>query len=135
MAVRSSRRECYFFHNHLTGIVKKIENYYTTIDLRNESCVTGKIVHVDGYMNIDLEDAIFYDVRGTEIPFQSFFIRARNIRYVHIPLELSITDLMQSIGQKVRRPKIKTKRSFKTKRAQRRQQELLVELAANSQQK
>lgn len=39
-------------------------------------------------MNIVMSEAIFIDARGAEHPFHSFFIHARNIRYVHIPDEV-----------------------------------------------
>jgi hypothetical protein len=36
-------------------------------------------------MNIVMSEAVFIDTRGNEYEFHSFFIHARNIRYVHIP--------------------------------------------------
>jgi len=36
-------------------------------------------------MNIVMSEAVFIDARGNEYEFHSFFIHARNIRYVHIP--------------------------------------------------
>lgn len=72
-----SRKEAFYFYNNLVCLVKAMENQYTAIDLHNEECVTGKIRSVDGYMNVDLVDAVFYNARGDEIPFKSFFVRAR----------------------------------------------------------
>ncbi|GLV36615.1 Lsm10 [Carabus blaptoides fortunei] len=134
MARSHSNREAFYFYNNLTGMVKSLENKYTTIDLKNEACVTGKIVLVDGYMNIDLEDALFYDPRGTEIPFETIFIRARQIRYVHIPLDVCIIDSLKDMGWM--RPtqehkSQKTRRTFKTKRAIVGHQKTLQELSAN----
>lgn len=51
----------------LSSAVKSLEGHYTTVDLRNESCVTGLVSFVDGFMNIELEDVIFYDPRGRTI--------------------------------------------------------------------
>jgi hypothetical protein len=39
-------------------------------------------------MNIVMSEAVFIDTRGAQYPFDSFFIHARNIRYVHIPDEV-----------------------------------------------
>ena len=39
-------------------------------------------------MNIVMSEAVFIDTRGNEYDFHSFFIHARNIRYVHIPDEV-----------------------------------------------
>lgn len=39
-------------------------------------------------MNIVMSEAVFIDARGNEYEFHSFFVHARNIRYVHIPDEV-----------------------------------------------
>lgn len=59
-----SKEDKFFFYNTLTGLVKGLEGQYTTIDLRNESCVTGKITFIDGQMNVEMEDVVFYDAKG-----------------------------------------------------------------------
>lgn len=59
-----SKEEKFFFYNTLTGLLKALEGQYTTIDLRNESCVTGKITFIDAHMNIEMEDVVFYDAKG-----------------------------------------------------------------------
>jgi hypothetical protein len=41
------KQEKYFLFNGLVCLVQGIEGQYTTVDLRNESCVTGKIEQVD----------------------------------------------------------------------------------------
>lgn len=56
--------EFYHFYNDMVCMVKGLEGDYTTIDLRDESCVTGKIINVDGYMNIEMEDCYYYNTRG-----------------------------------------------------------------------
>lgn len=50
--------------NTLVGLVKGLEGKCTTIDLRNESYVTGRITNVCSYMGIELEKVLFYDPRG-----------------------------------------------------------------------
>lgn len=45
-----SRREKFFLINGLVCLVQGLEGRCTTVDLRNESCVTGKIEQVDGYV-------------------------------------------------------------------------------------
>lgn len=61
----ASKKEILLFFNTLCGLVKNLERRYTTVDLRNECCVTGKIIKVDGFMNIEMEDVVFYDMRGS----------------------------------------------------------------------
>lgn len=63
-STNASKSEISIYFNTLAGLVKNLENRFTTIDLRNEVCVTGKIVRVDAHMNIEMEDVIFYDMRG-----------------------------------------------------------------------
>lgn len=60
----ATRKEKYLYHNTLCTLVKAVENTITTIDLRNESCAIGKVVAADAYMNLELENATYYDPRG-----------------------------------------------------------------------
>lgn len=41
-------------------------------------------------MNIDMSHALFRDISGKPHIFDSFFVHARNLRYVHIPPHVSI---------------------------------------------
>lgn len=59
-----SKKEQFLFYNTLIGLVGTLESSYTTIDLRNDCYVCGKISKVDGYMNVELENVDFYDIRG-----------------------------------------------------------------------
>ncbi|KAK5647673.1 hypothetical protein RI129_002565 [Pyrocoelia pectoralis] len=103
---RVTKKEQFHFFNSLTGLVKGLENEYTIIDLRNEECISGKIKYVDGFMNIDLEDVIFYNSRG------------RLIRYVHIPKHLSSVEVYEKFlnGLKMVKPK-KPTHTYKRVRA------------------
>lgn len=129
MSLRWSKKEGFYFYNYLSGLIKTLEGRYTTIDLQNESAVTGKIVYSDAMMNIDLEDAMFYDARGGETPFSSMFIRARNIRYIHIPNDIKISEAIKSIGATKKCIPHTTKKTFKQKRAIAKQQQTLIDLA------
>lgn len=44
----TSKKEKYYLYNSLVCLAQGIEGKYTTIDLRNESSVCGKIEQVDG---------------------------------------------------------------------------------------
>lgn len=113
-----TKKEQFHFFNSLTGLVKGLENDYTIIDLQNEECVSGKIKYVDGFMNIDLEDVIFYNSRGVAHKFDEFFIRGRLIRYVHIPKHLSSVEVYEKFlnGLKMVKPK-KPTHTYKRVRA------------------
>lgn len=123
----SSKRDAFYFYNNLLCLVKATEKHYTTIDLHNEECVTGKVSSVDGCMNVELEDAIFYNARGEEIPFKTFFIRARSIRYVHIPISLPIfATIKNSVTNE---KKVPNKPTLKQKRAIRKHDATVKQLA------
>lgn len=47
MADCLTSREKFFSLNGLVCLSQALEGEYTVIDLRNESCVTGKVEHVD----------------------------------------------------------------------------------------
>ncbi|XP_050299669.1 U7 snRNA-associated Sm-like protein LSm10 [Anthonomus grandis grandis] len=126
-ASNSTKREISQFFNSLSGLVKNLEGRYTTVDLRNETCVTGKIVKVDGNMNIEFEDAIFYDMRGNSKPLANFFVSERNIRYVHIPKSSDALTLLKGQLESMSRKKEKKTRKFKQVRAEKRQKETLSE--------
>ncbi|CAH1971235.1 unnamed protein product [Acanthoscelides obtectus] len=131
MEYRVSKKEQYFFHNNLVCVVKALEGVYTTIDLRNDRYVTGKIVRVDGWMNVDMIDAVFCDNRGSYRTFSDFFVKSRSIRYVHIPKEYPAMELieMHLAGMKRVKPKKKPV-TFKRSRAQKYQKETLQALAS-----
>nr|CAI5834848.1 unnamed protein product [Callosobruchus analis] len=127
----ASKREQYFYHNNLVCVVKALEGIYTTIDLRNDSYVTGKIVRVDGWMNVDMVDAVFCDSRGSHRAFSDFFINSRTIRYVHIPKEYPAMQMIEmQLGGMVRTKPKKKPHTFKTSRAQKYQKETLQALGA-----
>ncbi|XP_046838401.1 U7 snRNA-associated Sm-like protein LSm10 isoform X2 [Vespa velutina] len=123
---QNSPREKYYFYNSLSILLKALENKQTTIDLRNEASVYGTIEHVDAYMNVMMKDCLFTDPRGDKFPFEMFFVQARNIRFVQIPPKVriipAIKDQLQQLNQ-CKSNRKDTKRTFKEKRVQLRQQE------------
>jgi small nuclear ribonucleoprotein (snRNP)-like protein len=123
-------KEKFNFYNHLTSIVKALENKHTVIDLRNEGCVSGLIKFVDGFMNIEMENVVFFNPRGRAYKFNNFFISTRNIRYVHIPDGLSAIELLQKQMDKMQHSNVKPKKkiTFKTARAKRYQKAILESL-------
>ncbi|OWR50782.1 hypothetical protein KGM_208068 [Danaus plexippus plexippus] len=85
-------REKFFYHNTLLCLVKSLQNRNITVDLRDDSYVCGHLDTVDGFMNLSLSKAVYCDTRQNEFLFENFFIQSRNIRYVHIPEDISIID-------------------------------------------
>lgn len=98
----ASKKEILLFFNTLCGLVKNLEKRYTTIDLRNECCVTGKIIKVDGFMNIEMEDVVFYDMRGSLISIYKCTTKKQNIKFVFRQLQTTNQLLCQCQNHKER---------------------------------
>lgn len=133
---RSSKYDMFKFYNTLTGVVRALVNHYTIVDLRNESYVSGRIESVDGNMNIEMNDVVFYDPKGKKHMFEHFFISCRNIRYVHIPKKLNSVQLLerQLTAMSFKKSK-KTEHTFKKVRAERKQKETLLSVYDQRQKK
>lgn len=108
-----------------------LQGHAVLIDLRNETSVAGRISNADGFMNINLEDAVFIDRNGLQYPFEQFMVRDRMIRQIHIPADFDVETEVQEYmehGLKPQKPKKKPKRTFKMKRAEDRHKEILLEI-------
>ncbi|XP_071561801.1 U7 snRNA-associated Sm-like protein LSm10 [Temnothorax nylanderi] len=124
-----SKREKHFFYNTLAIVLKAVESHRTTVDLRNEATIVGVVDHADAYMNVVMRDCVFTDPRGDSFKFDMFFVQARNIRCVHIPLNIRIIPAIKEQLKRLGRPSremTSTKTTYRTKRAQQRQQEGLA---------
>lgn len=84
-------------------LLQGLQGEVTTVDLRNESTARGRVVNVDAFMNIRLEDVLYRDWRGNLSQLQDLFITGRNVRYVHIPDHVDIMKTMQSQLAKIHR--------------------------------
>lgn len=111
-------KRCTFMtYNSLLCILKALEGKCTTIDLQNESCITGKISTVDSFMNVQLEKVIYHDSTGPKYTFETFFIKSRNIRYVHIPKGINVETLIENYYKSLKIPKTKKVATYKSKRS------------------
>lgn len=53
---RPSAKEKFNFYNTLAILLKAVEGQKTTIDLRNESSITGTVDHADGCVEVNCTD-------------------------------------------------------------------------------
>ena len=91
-------RERYFIANSMICLLKAVEGFETTVELRNEKVVEGHIDKVDGYMNISMSDVTLkLLLTGEEKKFDSFFVNGKSIRYVHIPDEINMRKSMDKV--------------------------------------
>jgi len=62
--------------NTLTVLLKGLEGKVTTIDLRNESSLRGRIDSVDHLMNVTLTDAVLFAPGGEQkMTCEDFFVQ------------------------------------------------------------
>lgn len=82
----------------LLCLIHACKGFETTIELRDESSIFGRIENVDGYMNITISNAKFTKINGLIECFEELFIQGRKIRFVHIPDQI---DIRQAIKEQL----------------------------------
>ena len=88
-------RERFFATNTMILLLKVLEGKRTTIELHNEKEVTGRVVTVDGFMNITMANVTFRSSTQPTKRFDQFFVSGKTIRYVHIPDEINMKTAME----------------------------------------
>lgn len=101
--VVNSIRERTITENSMVILLQGLQGEVTTVDLRNESTARGRVVNVDAFMNVRLEDVLYRDRLGQLTQLQDLFITGRNIRYVHIPDHIDIMKTIESQLAKIHR--------------------------------
>ncbi|XP_061737510.1 U7 snRNA-associated Sm-like protein LSm10 [Nerophis ophidion] len=99
----NSIRERTIAENSMVVLLQGLRGQVTTVDLRNESTARGRVVNVDAFMNVRLEEVLYRDRKGTSTRLQDLFITGRNIRYVHIPDQVDIIKTIQGQLAKIHR--------------------------------
>ncbi|XP_015204146.1 U7 snRNA-associated Sm-like protein LSm10 [Lepisosteus oculatus] len=103
MAVSHSIRERTIAENSLVVLLQGLHGCVTTVDLRDESVVRGRVVNVDAFMNVRLEEVVYKDRRGGLRRLDDFFVTGRNVRYVHLPDEVNIMKTIEQQLEKIHR--------------------------------
>ena len=92
----ASLREKYKSTNSLICLLQGVTNRVTTVELRNETTATGQIVNVDGFMNIQMKDVKFVSRDGKMTKMDEFFVQGQQIRYVQIPDDVDMMQIMKA---------------------------------------
>lgn len=159
--MQGTRKERFRYYNSLVCLAKALEEYYTVVDLKNDAYLYGKIEFVDGYMNIEMSNVTFHNPRGKltfcnlyrrtlliifiyvglhydcvlgkEYSFETFFVVGRTVRFIHIPDNCDITQLMENelYLKSQKKPVVDKKKTFKRKRAEQYHQKVLQEIATS----
>ncbi|XP_006094206.1 U7 snRNA-associated Sm-like protein LSm10 [Myotis yumanensis] len=95
MAVSHSMKERTISENSLIILLQGLQGQVTTVDLRDESVAHGRIDNVDAFMNIRLANVTYTDRYGRQAELDDLFVTGRNVRYVHIPDDVNITETIE----------------------------------------
>lgn len=93
--------------NTLICLLKALVGRETTVELRNENCVRGTIKDVDSRMNITVSGATFTTPDGRQLAFDDLqYIHGKNIRYVHIPDDVDVSQAIENELGTMKRSKL-----------------------------
>ena len=86
----SSAKEQFLKFNTLSCLIGQCVGYVTTVELRNEAFVTGKVMEVDGFMYVSVR--CFLSREGSVVENQE--LTQNFIKYMHdIVLKISFLDV------------------------------------------
>ncbi|CAL1532802.1 unnamed protein product [Lymnaea stagnalis] len=94
MAVASARSK-FHFYNSMTCLLTALEGKVITVEIRNDKVIEGILDLVEADMNLNMSNVVLTDVLGRSTRLTKFYIRGRQIRFVHIPDEVDIIKAMQ----------------------------------------
>uniref|UniRef100_UPI00398F007B U7 snRNA-associated Sm-like protein LSm10 n=1 Tax=Pristiophorus japonicus TaxID=55135 RepID=UPI00398F007B len=92
MSVSHSIKERTVAENSLIILLQGLHGHITTVELRDESSVRGRVDNVDAFTNVRLSEVTYTDRWGKVSLLDNFFVTGRNVRYVHIPDEINIIN-------------------------------------------
>eukprot|EP00041_Stephanoeca_diplocostata_P010196 m.162365 g.162365 ORF g.162365 m.162365 type:complete len:158 (-) comp18066_c1_seq1:292-765(-) len=110
----TTAQDLYRGENTLTCLLQGMQGIETTVELRNESTVSGKIISVDSYMNTIIGDAVFQKHLGKPQLHESFFVVGKYIRYVHIPDDMHVEGVIHERIKATRKGAATSKRKLKS---------------------
>ena len=71
--------------NTLVCLLTGLQGVHTTVELRNDNVIWGRIISVKADMDTFLEEVTLTKVDGSHEYFDEFFVKGTQIRYVQIP--------------------------------------------------
>ncbi|KAJ0181188.1 hypothetical protein K1T71_003273 [Dendrolimus kikuchii] len=128
---QGTSKERFFYHNTLLCLVNSLQGQKITLDVRNDAYVCGEVDSVDGFMNITFKNAVYCDSQGNEFAFDNLYIQGRNIRYVHIPDNISMVSAIKNEATRTKmRPESTKKLTEKTRKTKKALQQHLQTVAS-----
>lgn len=81
----------------LLCVIKALQGLNILVELQNDICIRGVLDDCDDAMNVTIKDASMEDVEGNEKKLPLIFIRGSNIRFVHIPDSVNVSDAVEEM--------------------------------------
>lgn len=131
--LKFDKREKHRIYNTLSSVPIALIGHSVLIDLHNFRSVAGRVVTVDGFMNISLEEVVLIDKTGKQYPYDQFMIKSESIKQIFLPEEFTekdFLDINSTILRKSQKPQKSEKQTLKQKRTFKKHQEVLQEIAS-----
>lgn len=81
----------------LLCVIKALQGLHILVELQNDVYIRGVLDDCDDAMNVTIKDASMEDVEGNEKKLPLIFIRGSNIRFVHIPDSVNVSDAVEEM--------------------------------------
>ncbi|CAG7733917.1 unnamed protein product [Allacma fusca] len=132
MGVAIGPREKAIFSNSLAPVLLGLCGHTAVVEFKQEIQVAGKIIAVDCFTNITMENAVMTRLNGTQACFEIFFIPMRSIRSVRVPDYISMINVLKDqvalvSGAKLKEERRKAKLRQEKLRLKRQQQQAAKE--------
>jgi len=85
----------------LVVLLQALIGQTVTVDLRNETVVTGKLDNVEDDMTMAMSDAVEMPFLGQSSRHERFVIVGKQIRYVHIPDSVDVRKTLDRHEKKL----------------------------------
>jgi len=92
----ATAREKAKIQNSLICLIQSLCGEIVTVELRNESYVTGVLDHVDMWMNLTMSNVDFTYTNGSVATFDNFYVKGQNVRYIPIPSHIDMVKAVES---------------------------------------
>ncbi|KAI5066815.1 hypothetical protein GOP47_0017343 [Adiantum capillus-veneris] len=81
----------------LLCVIKALQGLHILVELQNDIYIRGLLDDCDDAMNVTVKDASLEDVEGRVKKLPLVFVRGSNIRFVHIPESLNVSDAVEEM--------------------------------------
>uniref|UniRef100_A0A7S4K9D7 Sm domain-containing protein n=1 Tax=Paramoeba aestuarina TaxID=180227 RepID=A0A7S4K9D7_9EUKA len=102
----------------LTRFLMKIPNETVTLELKDGSSVSGRIVGVDKMMNTHLKDVKIKRNHSLDIQLEQLTVRGNTIRYYQLPDVINLDACLKNLSSQNKQEKPRKKQKVNSAQAQ-----------------